>query len=198
MSIGLASLNPAAAFASTGGAIYQNYENKKESARDRAFQERMSSTAWQRSVRDMKAAGINPLLAFDKGGASTPGGSKATIANPLENTASTAMQLKRNNEEIKLLQAQTAKTMSEKMNIDQNMGIKGPGAAAAGSVQNMIEDIKKNVPSIETNLNSARAALTDMMEEADLKNAGKNLTHFKVKKSDLGKKLEEWWNNRSR
>ena len=40
----------------------------------------MSSTAYQRAVEDMKKAGINPILAFANGGASTPGGSAGTIS----------------------------------------------------------------------------------------------------------------------
>lgn len=53
--------------------------NSAEALANRKWQESMSSTAYQRAVEDMRKAGLNPILAYANGGASTPGGSGATI-----------------------------------------------------------------------------------------------------------------------
>lgn len=55
-----------------------NRINQIEAQKNREFQAYMSNSAYQRGMEDMRRAGINPMLAYMKGGASTPGGAQAT------------------------------------------------------------------------------------------------------------------------
>ena len=56
-----------------------NKINIQQAQVNRDWQERMSNTAYQRAMADMKKAGLNPILAYAQGGASTPSGSQATV-----------------------------------------------------------------------------------------------------------------------
>lgn len=60
-------------------AIAQQY-NSAEAEKQRQWQEYMSNTSYQRAMEDMRKAGLNPILAYMQGGASTPVGSSGSIS----------------------------------------------------------------------------------------------------------------------
>lgn len=64
------------------GSLVSGLFGKSSAQSQMDFQERMSNTAHQREVVDLRKAGLNPILSASHGGASTPAGQTANMPNP--------------------------------------------------------------------------------------------------------------------
>lgn len=104
-----------------------NKKNIKLAREQMAFQERMSSTEIQRRTQDLLAAGMNPMLAINQGGASAPSGARTEV-EPIR-PGSSALATKMAALQLENMGMQNRVLQEQAINIDADTDLKARSAA---------------------------------------------------------------------
>ena len=133
-----------------------NAQNLKIAREQMAFQERMSNTAYQRGMKDMRLAGLNPILAYSKGGASTPGGASANMVNSSAALGQAVTGMAQQVATVKQMEAQT----KQLDNLSTKTAHEARGAAARATMQ---EIAAKNAK--DANMGNAASSVKGLMNK---------------------------------
>lgn len=162
-----------------GETWYTNRETDKRAHEQMDFQQQQFSTRYQTQVKDLQAAGLNPMLAYGQSPGQAPQGSAGPVSKPQigelynQSRLATAQEAQ--------LTAQAQKTYAEEKNINADTLIKAgmpellaaQTAAASSSASHnvaMVQEIQNRIPKIQQEINNLQQEIKKSKSDVKLNN----------------------------
>ena len=177
---------------SSSNAQAANAFNANQAQINRDYQTEMSNTAYQRQVKDMEAAGLNPMLAYVKGGgASSPSGSTATATvpnyvSPIQGAAQyklTTAETNKKEADTRLTGAQTDLTGAQERQVDAT-------TEKIRKESRNLDSEEKRIKAAYINLAESSALMAQQGQTEVEKRKVLNATAFKLKQEGLMSEAE--------
>lgn len=163
------------------GGQQRNDAQAAQAAQANAFSAQQYATRYQTTVKDMEAAGLNPMLAYSQGAGTAPSGQQGQMSDAVTPAVQSFTQSRVASAQVANIEADTANKQASADLIQgqaaQAWASAGQSNAQTGLISATVDKTKQEIANLSTDNEKAKATIDNLRAEyQNLVKQGWNLT----------------------